>query len=288
MPPVLNPAHQAEALAARFPPLLVAAERVAATVSMGVHGRRRAGTGETFWQYRRYMPGDGAGGIDWRRSAAGDTLFIRETEWEAAQGVWLSTDQSASMNYRSRRSLPFKKDHACLLTSALACLLVRGGERVTNLASGERPATGRFALAQFAHGLETTQQTEPDLAVRRDLPRHATLVMASDFLHPLKDIAATITAYARQGVRGHLVQILDPAEESFPFKGRVLFTAMGANDAVLIGRAEDVQDDYRAALIRHRDGLAQLARSLGWSFVTHRTDTPPHLSLLGLVARMAG
>ncbi len=46
--------QRAEALAATLPPLLVAAERVAATVAQGVHGRRRAGMGESFWQFRRY------------------------------------------------------------------------------------------------------------------------------------------------------------------------------------------------------------------------------------------
>ncbi|MEE9317806.1 MAG: DUF58 domain-containing protein, partial [Rhodospirillales bacterium] len=62
--------HQkAEEFAAYLPPLLVAAKRVAATVSQGVHGRRRVGQGETFWQFRRYEFGDSTQLIDWRQSA---------------------------------------------------------------------------------------------------------------------------------------------------------------------------------------------------------------------------
>src|SRR5262249_30048253 len=70
--------------AAVLPPLLVAAERVAVTVAQGVHGRRRVGQGETFWQFRHYESGDAAARIDWRESAKSQRLYVRETEWEAA------------------------------------------------------------------------------------------------------------------------------------------------------------------------------------------------------------
>src|ERR1700752_108958 len=130
--------HRAEALAAVLPPLLVAAERVAVTVAQGVHGRRRVGQGETFWQFRQYEPGDAATRIDWRESAKSQRVYVRETEWEAAQSVWLWRDRSASMDYSSAGYVaggewPSKRDRAELLLMALACLLVRGGERLTLL-----------------------------------------------------------------------------------------------------------------------------------------------------------
>ncbi|MBU6472987.1 MAG: DUF58 domain-containing protein, partial [Alphaproteobacteria bacterium] len=75
---------QAEALAAGLPPLQVAAERLASSVSLGVHGRRTAGMGETFWQFRRYQAEDPSTAIDWRQSAKSQHLFVREREWEAA------------------------------------------------------------------------------------------------------------------------------------------------------------------------------------------------------------
>src|SRR3954451_5604219 len=102
----LRAQHRSESVAARLPPLLVAAERVAATVAQGVHGRRRVGTGETFWQYRRYEPGDSAARIDWRQSAKTQPVYVRENEWEAAQSVWLWHDRSDSMNWRSTPHLP--------------------------------------------------------------------------------------------------------------------------------------------------------------------------------------
>src|SRR5919202_4758942 len=150
----VNPAasiqHCAEQLAARLPPLLVAAERVAATVAQGVHGRRRVGQGDSFWQFRQYQPGDAPQRIDWRESAKSQRLYVRETEWEAAQSVWLWRDPSPSMDYASSAALPTKRARADLLLLALVALLVRGGERATLLGSGMPPLSGRVALNRIA------------------------------------------------------------------------------------------------------------------------------------------
>ncbi len=129
----------AESLSQRLPSLLVEAERVSATVAPGVHGRRRTGMGETFWQFRQYQAGDAADSIDWRQSARSRHLFVREQEWEAAESVWLWCDLSESMAFRSGSKLPVKWERAVLLTLALAALLVRGGERVALLGGGQRP-----------------------------------------------------------------------------------------------------------------------------------------------------
>src|SRR5271169_3127123 len=142
--------HRAEELAAQLPPLLVEAERVAVTVSQGVHGRRRVGQGETFWQFRQYEPGEPAQRIDWRESARSDRFYVRETEWEAAESVWLWHDSSASMDYASTPRLPTKRHRANLIALALAVLLIRGGERVTVLGSGQAPATGQAVLNRLA------------------------------------------------------------------------------------------------------------------------------------------
>ncbi|HZH47161.1 MAG TPA: DUF58 domain-containing protein, partial [Roseococcus sp.] len=144
---------QAEAAAARLPPLVVEAERVAATIMQGAHGRRRAGQGDAFWQFRPYSPGDSAARVDWRQSAKAQRLFVRETEWEAAQTVVLWRDASHSMDWRSRPALPTKAERAALLLLALAALLLRGGERVRLLPGPPRAFAGRGALPALADAL---------------------------------------------------------------------------------------------------------------------------------------
>lgn len=278
----------AESLAARLPSLLVAAEHVAATVALGLHGRRRAGRGESFWQFRRYQPGDAVADIDWRRSAKADPLYVRETEWDAAQSVWLWVDGSPSMDFRSAGILPSKRERAVLLGLALATLLSRGGERVALMGSSHPPGIGRGALHRMADRLlgptGATDNLPPDVA----LPRFAELVVIGDFMTDMEGLIARLTHLARHQVRGHLVQVLDPAEESLPFAGRVRFVDMENGAAMLIDDVGSVREAYGRALTEHRDRLHDIARRLGWSFAVHHTDHSPEAALLGLHIRLGG
>ncbi|MEO0389520.1 MAG: DUF58 domain-containing protein, partial [Pseudomonadota bacterium] len=121
---------KAETEAARLPALLARAEHLANAVLLGDHGRRRAGMGDDFWQYRPAQQGDSRRLIDHRRSAMGDVQFVREREWQIAQSVMLWCDLGASMRFASGAAVPEKGDRARVLTLALAILLIRGGERV--------------------------------------------------------------------------------------------------------------------------------------------------------------
>ena len=270
-------ALRAEALGARLPPLVVAAERVAATVMQGVHGRRRAGQGDAFWQFRPYARGDALNRLDWRQSAKSDRLFVRETEWEAAQSVALWRDSGQTMRWASAKGQPEKGERAELLLLALASLLLRGGERVRLL--GQRRAwAGRGVLPPLAEAL--SRHTTP--AADDSLPRHARAVLLSDFLAPLEDTRAVVAALAARGVSGQLVQVLDPAEETLPYQGRIRFEALGGDEAVLLPRTEGIRALYAERLAAHRAGLAAIAAAAGWRFTTHRTDTPPERALLAL------
>jgi len=278
--------QQAESAAAALPPLLVAAERVAATVAQGVHGRRRVGQGETFWQFRQYEPGDPATRIDWRESAKSQRLYVRETEWEAAQSVYLWRDGSASMDYASTRSLPTKRMRADILTLALAVLLVRGGERVALLGSGLPASHGRAVLERLAL-LMTRDTPGESLPAFETLPRHALVVLIGDLLSPLEEVHALVARYAAAGLKGYLLQVLDPAEETLPFAGRVRFEGLEREAPLLIARVEAVREAYAGRLARHREGLAAIARSAQWRFAVHRTDRPPQTALLALYAALA-
>ena len=117
--------HEAESAAALFPPMLLEAERMAQAVSAGLHGRRRAGPGETFWQHRPYAFGDPVSMIDWRQSArAADRLYVRQNEWEAAAAAYLWRDPSHSLDYSSQKALPTKRYRADTLLAALTVFFV--------------------------------------------------------------------------------------------------------------------------------------------------------------------
>ena len=278
--------HKAEELAALLPPLMVAAERVAATVSQGVHGRRSVGQGETFWQFRRYGFGDSTQLIDWRQSAKSQPVYVRETEWEAAQSVWLWRDGSQSMAYRSTDGLVNKIERADILLLALASLLIRGGEHVALLGTGMTPSSGRGMLHRLWSMIEAQDRkakTPPgSLPAFESLPRYGRVVLIGDFLSPLDEIHHSIAAFANQGIRGHLVQVLDPAEETLPFSGRVRFDGMEDEGDILIGRVEAIREQYLDRLANHNQGIEALAKSFGWSHAVHHTDHSPKAYLLAL------
>ncbi|EKV26607.1 Putative membrane protein [Caenispirillum salinarum AK4] len=282
---------RAEAAAGVLPPLMVRAERVAATVAPGIHGRRRAGPGDQFWQYRRYQPGDAVSVIDWRQSARGDPLYVREREWSAAQTVLMWCDRSASMDFRSADTLPTKRERAELLAMALAALLNRGGERIGLLAPGAPPpGLGRKALSGMADALERAPHGGhadwPRLIAGAPIGRHGSVVLFGDFLDVPERMEETLRALASQGLRGHLVQVVDPAEESLPFKGRIRFAGPEDEGDLLIARTEDVREAYIRRFQAQREAVSHLCRSLTWSFAVHHTDQPPQVPLLALHARM--
>jgi uncharacterized protein (DUF58 family) len=300
--------QRAEQIAATLPPLLVAAERVANTVAQGVHGRRRVGQGETFWQFRRYEAGDPPQLIDWRQSAKTDHVFIREMEWEAAQSVWIWHDQSPSMSWRSDGELPEKRERADLVTLALIALLVRSGEHVTLLGSGLRPATGRGSLARLAalvargnltasgengSGMAESENSTPEPSAADDLPpvlplpRYAQVVFVSDFLTPLEELDLLVRRYAELGVKGYLLQVLDPAEESLPYRGRVRFEGLEGEEPWLLSRVEAVRGAYLGRLEAQCRGIEDIARSVGWGYGRHSTDRPPQSALLTLYTALS-
>jgi len=265
---------------------VVEADRVANTVMQGVHGRRRAGHGDAFWQFRPYTPGDAAARVDWRQSAKADRLFVRETEWEAAQTVLLWRDPTASMQWRSDKALAPKADRADLLLLALASLLLRGGERVRLLPGQGRAFMGRAALPALAAALLRQREAaapEGDVS----LPRHARLVLFGDFLQPLVQVQAALASFSARPLRGQMVQVLDPAEETLPYRGRVVFEGLEGEAPLVVPRVETVRGLYAERLAAHRAALSMMARAAGWGFLAHRTDHPPQTALLALWQALA-
>ena len=287
-----DPTRRAEALAERLPALLIAAERVAATVAQGVHGRRRSGRGDSFWQFRHFASGDTPTRIDWRRSARSGRpgsagWFVRETEWEAAQTVCMWRDGSESMNWHSAGVPTTKRDRAELLLLALAALLLRGGERAALIAEPFRPVAGRAGLHAIAAALTPDPPADGGLPPVVALPRNAKVVLISDFLTSIEEVQALISRLAGLPATGYLLQVLDPAEALLPYEGRVRFIGLEHEPPTLVPRVEAVRDAYAARLAAVQGSLLALCRAAGFGFGIHRTDHPPETALLGLYTALS-
>lgn len=278
--------RDAERISGSLPPLLADAEHLAASVAMGAHGRRRSGPGETFWQYRQAMPGDPQTAIDWRRSARSDHVFIREMEWDAAQTVWVWRDDSLAMDYQSGAAPRSKIERASLLALALGVLLARGGERVSLVGTdAARPGTGEAQLRRMALALAKPPAARADFGVppQAAFSRGGKAVFISDFLGPAEALRPALLRAADRGVSGALVQVLDPAEESFPFDGRLILESMGREVDFETHRARSLAEAYRQRLAERRDLLDGLARGCGWRFTVHHTDVSPRKGLIWLI-----
>lgn len=287
----------AETLAAPFPPLLAEAEHLAASLALGEHGRRRPGMGDEFWQYRAAEPGDPSRGIDWRRSARSDAhLFVRQKEWQAMQSVLIWPDLSAAMRFSGARDRPPKARVAAVLGLALASLLLRGGERVGLLGEAAGPRAGRSQLGAMARALDEGLSRDAEAADLPEygappadhFPRGARAVFLSDFLGPVEPVEAALGRAADRGVRGALVQILDPVEESFPWGGRTLFESVGRTLRHETMEAGALREAYRRRLAEREARLRAIARRTGWRFCRHHTDAPASSCLLWLHAVLSG
>lgn len=278
--------HETDAaltLADRLPRLVLEARRVAATLSHGIHGRRRSGVGETFWQFRPFVPGEAAQRVDWRRSARDERLYVREREWEAAQNVWLWIDRSASMGYVSSLAQAPKVERALVLGMALADTFVNAGERV-GLLGLMRATASRQIAEKVAQAIAADPYSlDDDLPPRAPIGRFDEAVLISDFLSPLGEIAAVIEGIAGRGSRGHLIMVMDPVEETFPFAGQAILHEPELGIELRVGDAGSWGAAYRDRIRLHREAVADLARRRGWTFTLHHTDRPATEAALRLV-----
>lgn len=275
--------RRAEAAASRLPPLLARAETLANTVLLGEHGRRRSGLGDDFWQYRPLQEGDSYRMIDWRRSAKTDAQYVRQKEWHIAQSVSLWIDNAASMDYASRKDLAPKSDRARLLALATSILLIRAGERVGLAGTSLPPKRGDGQIWRLSQALlEDNPEDDYGSPEARAMIPHSRALFVSDFLGDFAQMEHALYKAADRGVRGVILQVLDPAEEAFPFSGRAIFESMKAQVLHETRKANDLRDHYVQRLQERKEALRKLARVTGWHYECHLTDAPVQSALLWL------
>jgi len=283
--------HEATTLSARLPSLVVAARQVAHSLMHGVHGRRQAGPGETFWQFRPFLSGEPAARVDWRRSAREGRAFVREREWEASHTVWIWFDRSSSMAFGSDLAPCPKIDRAAVLAFALADLAVRGGERAGFIGL-TRPLAARTVIERFAEAIGADERLHGAPSVGLPPPEpsggRSKVTLIGDFLSDSQEVARTIRALAAQGAEGQVLMIADPIEEIFPFAGHMEFLGAAGEARLRAPRAQSLREAYMKRLAEHREAVRAACAARGWGFALHRTDASATQVLLALRARLAG
>ncbi|NNK79539.1 MAG: DUF58 domain-containing protein [Litoreibacter sp.] len=250
---------------------------------LGEHGRRRAGIGDEFWQYRPAEHGDGLRDIDWRRSARSDAHFVRQKEWQAAQSVMLWVDDARSMTFTGGPDRPTKGHRARVLALSLCVLLNRAGERFGLANHDMPPRRGAAQLNRLAIDLMSAgDSADYGTPNARVLPAGSRAVFLSDFLGDIAAVEEALTSSADRGVEGALVQILDPHEETFPFDGRTVFESMTGAVEFETLKANALRDAYLERLAARKQQLQELTQRTGWRYTCHHTSSGAVSALLWL------
>jgi uncharacterized protein (DUF58 family) len=213
---------------------------------------------------------------------------VREREWQIAQSIMLWVDQGSSMRFASEKTLPTKADRARLLGLATAILLARGGERVGLTGTTLPPRRGNAQIIRLAQAWSKDEQTDYAPPEHRAMIPHARAVFISDFLGPMDEVELALTKAADRGVKGVVLQILDPGEETFPYQGRTIFESVGGSVRHETLKAGELRERYLDRLARRKDALTQLCRATGWRLGLHHTGDSAQAALLWLYRALDG
>ena len=184
------------------------------------------------------------------------------------------------MRFTSDPNLPEKTDRARLLALSVAVLLVRGGERVGLTGTTLPPRRGNAQLLRLAEMFSKDDDADYGIPEARAMIPLARAMFVSDFLSDIAPVQAALTKAADRGVRGVLLQLLDPSEEAFPFQGRTIFESVGGTIAHETLKAGDLRGRYLDRLTERKAALADLCAATGWQYQCHHTDASAQSALL--------
>ena len=274
---------KAEKLTFQIPNLLIKANNIANTVWEGMHNRNKAGVGDSFWQFRKYEYGDPAHLIDWKKSAKSYDTFVKEKELYTLQDIVIWRDTSKSMNFSSNKQIEPKIYRANLLTLALTIIFSKSGENIVLNGFNSKLSHGNkvinFIANQITSKIKESFLSRPNID---EIKNNSDVILISDFLNDIKDTEEIIRKLSSRGINGNIIHVLDPAEKTFPFKGRINFNGLEEEESILIGNAESIKNNYKKAITAHCNKVKKLALSYSWKYYMDITDNSPESSLLNI------
>ena len=271
---------KAEELSNQIASLHIKADRIANTIWEGMHNRNKDGVGDNFWQFRKYEYGDPAHLIDWKKTAKSNETFIQEKELQTLQNFVIWRDTSKSMNFRSSESIDTKLYRANLFTLALTIILSKSGENIVLNGLKSKLLKGgnavNFVSNQINEKVTDSYKSSPNV---NEIKNNSDVILIGDFLNNINETEKTIKELSNRGINGIIIQILDPAERFFPYKGRINFNGLEGEKNILIGKAESVRNDYKKAIKIHIEKLEKLTTSYSWKYILDNSDQDASISL---------
>jgi uncharacterized protein (DUF58 family) len=219
----------------------------------GARAHQQRGDGQDFWQYRPLSDGDSAAQVDWRKSARGDQLLVREREQQSQQRSFLWCDMSGSMRYAGSRAARSKAAHGYLLGATLWHIAAQSGDQLRLLGASQ------ISRRDVPDALAETRSMRTD-----DMRENDLLFIISDFLGfdfaTLKHSGPVMTLYVQ-----------DPDEIDFPFTGHLCFEGLEGEEPLIAPNATALRDDYFVAQARQ---MAEVKRRSIAMAICSSADSP--------------
>ncbi len=267
--------RKAEDAAAGWPGLLAQAQAAVAGLPAGDHRQKKPGLGERFWQFRDYTPTDRPQDIDWRQSAKGDSVFVRDKERQMPRSFTFWCDNNPGMAFSSSRARETKARAAQIICLATGILATHAHENIWMAGGDFRPGRTDSTIQSLARGLMARNTLNFARLPETRLPSGGMMIVAGDFLAPVEEIEQTLSTLTRPSPHGMFIQVLDPAELTLPYAGRVKFEDMGETHHEIIDHVETVRAEYKERINAHIAALRDICHRRGWHYILHDTSQPP-------------
>ena len=239
------------------------------------------GAGVAFEEVREYQPGDDVRTIDWNVTARMGHPFIKRFIEERELTVLLAVDCSGSHLFGTQ--LQQKREVAAELAAVLAFSAVSNNDRVGLVQFTDRverfvpPRKGARHVLRLIRDVLFHQPRRLGTSLREGLDfinriqrRRAIVFLFSDFLDDGYDLS-----FKRAGRRHDLiaVRVTDPREEELPAVGLLRVEDAETGERALVDTSSrQVREAYRAAAVRRREAVVQLARSAGTDLIEVSTQ----------------
>ena len=228
----------------------------------------KKGNGEEFWDFREYKIGDPLKVIDWKKSSKSNKLFIKNNENESSKSIWFWVNKNASMNFKNYSNLNTKYERAIIICLILVDIFLKSGEKVGIIGSESGLQKGQSKFIPLASELikKSTKFSETRIK-KNDI-----VFIISDFIQQNEKIKNDLLGITENAYLGLLIQVLDPAEKNFPFKGRNRFFDPVSGLHKLFNRSENMQEKYKREIILHQKKIMQMCSKFGWKFFSNTTN----------------
>ncbi|MDK1020352.1 MAG: DUF58 domain-containing protein [Candidatus Hydrogenedentes bacterium] len=249
---------------AKIADLQVLARTVVEGVMPGLHRSPHSGSSIEFAQYRPYTQGDDLRNVDWKLYGRTDRLHIKQYQEETTLRCTLLLDCSASMDYASAGLTKF--DYARMLVACLAMLLHRQRDAAGFIAYHKEllqyipPLSNALHLRRIFVELDNlepqgTGDTAGALHYLGDvLKPRGMVVLVSDLLHPMDEMIEHLKSLRARRHDVVVLQISDPAEQTFPFdKSATFIDAESGDEQYAVPEA--VRDNYLRNRREHFDSI---------------------------------